>query len=281
MLGHRIVRHLGASREVVALLRAGGRPPRLARVLRGARVVETGRLDSTSIGELLDRHEPQVVINAAGLIKQRPLSCDPVAMIEANALLPHRLAACCRERAIRLIHISSDCVFAGTRGHYREDDETDAQDLYGRTKALGEPAGEHCLTLRTSIIGPEIDSAFGLLEWFRTRAGQTAIGFRRVIFPGLPTIRIGMLIGTIIDRFPGLSGLYHVGADPIAKHDLLGLINQRYRLNVAIAASDTPVSDRSLDCGLFRTATGFTAESWTALVDLMAADEEAERQGES
>jgi dTDP-4-dehydrorhamnose reductase len=278
MLGHRIVRHLASSRAVIALLRAGPRSVRLVRVLRDARVVETGALDSRTIGALLDRHAPRALVNAAGLIKQRPASADPITMIETNALLPHRLAAECGSRGIRFLHVSSDCVFGGARGHYREDDPTDAQDLYGRTKALGEPTGERCLTLRTSIIGPEIDGAFGLLEWFRTRAGQTAPGYRRVIFPGLPTIRLAMLIESVIDRFTSLSGLYHVGAEPIAKHDLLQLINQRYQLNVTIEPADTPVSDRSLDCSRFRTATGFLAEPWPILVDMMAADEEAERR---
>jgi dTDP-4-dehydrorhamnose reductase len=275
MLGHRVVRHFSASREVIAVVRPGPRPRELQQILARARM-ETQALDGAApIAALLDHHRPAVVINAAGLIKQRPTGADPVAMIEANSLLPHRLASACRQRGIRLLHISSDCVFAGTRGRYREEDVTDADDLYGRTKALGEPREAGCLTLRTSMIGPEIGTAFGLLEWFRTRAGKTAAGYRRVIFPGLPTIRLAMLLRTIVDEFPALHGLYHVGAAPIAKHDLLQRINDRYRLGVTITPADDPVSDRSLDCTRFRDATGFVAEPWADLVDLMALDEEA------
>ena len=279
MLGHRIVRHLARSRDVVALLRAGVRPPRLRTLLGEARVVESGSLDADTIAELLDRYAPSAVINAAGLIKQRLASIDPIAMIEANALLPHRLAAECRRRSVRLIHVSSDCVFSGLRGNYREDDATDAPDIYGRTKALGEPVCDGCLTLRTSIIGPEVGTSYGLLEWFRSRQRQRADGYRRVIFPGLPTIGLAMLLETLIDRFPCLNGLYHVGAVPIAKHDLLHLINDRYALNVDIVPVDQPVSDRSLDCSRFRDATGLVPEAWPALVDLMARDEEDERDG--
>jgi dTDP-4-dehydrorhamnose reductase len=279
MLGHRIVHHLSRSRDVVSVMRTGPRSDRLLKILGRSRIVEAGSLDAGEIAALLDRHAPHVVVNAAGLIKQRPNSSDPIAMMEANALLPRRLAAACRARDVRLIHVSSDCVFNGARGGYREDDPTDAQDLYGRTKALGEPVGEGCLTLRTSIIGPEVDSAFGLLEWFRSRRGQIASGYRRVIFPGLPTIRFAMVIETLIDRFPRLSGLYHVGAEPIAKHDLLHLINDRYRLGVTIDPVDEPASDRSLDCSHFRATTGFMPDEWPVLVDLMAADEEAELDG--
>jgi dTDP-4-dehydrorhamnose reductase len=281
MLGHRVVRHLSTTRDVIAVVRPGPRARHLQQILSTARLEVWAPDSDTGIAELLDRHEPSVVVNTAGLIKQRPGASDPIAMIEANALLPHRLAAACGRRDIRLIHVSSDCVFTGTRGRYREDDVTDAGDLYGRTKALGEPCAGRCLTLRTSIIGPEIGSSFGLLEWFRGRAGQAASGYRRVIFPGLPTVRFAMLLQTLIDRFPALSGLYHVGAEPISKHDLLSLINARYRLNVSLTPADEPVSDRSLDCSRFRTATGFVAEPWPELVDLMASDEESERAAAS
>lgn len=280
MLGHRVARHFARSRDTVALLRKGNRPPRLVRALAGARVVETGPLDGDAIAALLDHYRPELVINAAGLIKQRPEASDPVAMIEANALLPHRLAAHCSTRAVRLIHVSSDCVFNGYRGHYREEDPTDASDLYGRTKRLGEPTGRGVLTMRTSIIGPEIGTAYGLLEWFRARQRTTANGYRRVIFPGLPTIRVAMLLETVADRFPLLDGLYHVGAEPIAKHDLLSLINDRYGFQITLRPVDEPASDRSLDCSRFRLATGFVAESWPELVDLMASNEEDERKPE-
>jgi dTDP-4-dehydrorhamnose reductase len=275
MLGHRLVRYLSPRRQVIAVMRPGPRPERLLRLLEPAWRVES-ELGSTEIRSLLERFSPRVVVNAAGLIKQRPLGSDTLAMIEANAVLPHRLAVECRTRGVRLIHVSSDCVFNGSRGNYSEDDLTDAVDLYGRSKALGEPIGESCLTLRTSIIGPEIGTAFGLLEWFRSRAGQTADGYRRVIFPGLPTIRLAGLVEMLIDRFPDLSGLFHVGAAPISKHDLLEGINDRYGLRVAIRPVDTPVSDRSLNCSRFRRATGFVAEPWPQLIDMMAGDEENE-----
>jgi dTDP-4-dehydrorhamnose reductase len=276
MVGHRLVRHFAADREVIAVLRPGGRPGRLDRVLAPATQEISPSLTSTDIGRLLDRHQPQVVLNAAGLIKQRPAARDEAAMMEANCALPTRLAAACAARGIRLVHVSSDCVFSGTRGRYREDDVPDASDTYGRSKAMGEPVGPGCLSLRTSVIGPEIGSAFGLLEWFRSRRGQQADGYKRVIFPGLPTIAVAEIMEMVIDRFPDLSGLFHVGADPISKYDLLDLINQRYALGVTLRAVDHPVSDRSLDCSRFAAATGYRAEPWPVLIDRMALDEEAE-----
>jgi dTDP-4-dehydrorhamnose reductase len=279
MVGHRLVRHFSRDRAVIAVMRPGPRPERLDRVLARATRATSTALSSDDIAQLLDRYRPQAVLNAAGLIKQRPAAADNVAMIEANASLPHRLAAACVARGIRLIHISSDCVFSGARGGYCESDLPDAIDMYGRSKALGEPDAAGCLSLRTSVIGPEIGSAFGLLEWFRTREGLAASGYRKVIFPGLPTIKVAQILEDVLDRFPALSGLYHVGAEPISKHDLLHLINRRYDLRVTLRPVDEPVSDRSLDYSRFSSATGYRSDPWPSLVDRMAADEELELAG--
>lgn len=279
MLGHRLVRYFAPARRVVAVKRPGPRPERLHRVLARAEVVDVDAFDPAAIDALLDRYAPGVVVNAAGLIKQRPGAADAVAMVEANALLPHRLAAACVPRGIRLIHVSSDCVFSGRRGNYRETDVTDADDLYGRSKALGEPVGEGCLSVRTSIIGPEIGSAFGLLEWFRTRRGGSADGFARVIFPGLPTIEVARIIDSIIDAHPALSGLYHLGATPISKYELLELINRRMNLGVTLRRVEQPLSDRSLDYSRFAAATGYSPAPWPELIDRLATDEEAELAG--
>lgn len=276
MLGHRLVRHFAKQQRVAAVLRPGTRPERLHRVLSDAHVIQIPELNAGAVERLLDDVGPQVVINAAGLIKQRPNASDAVAMIEANAVLPHRLAAACRSRRIRLIHVSSDCVFSGQRGNYAETDVTDADDLYGRSKALGEPTGDGCLSLRTSIIGPEIGSAFGLLEWFRTRRGTTADGFAGVIFPGLPTIEVARVIDKVIHQHPALSGLYHLGATPISKHELLDLINRRLDLRVTLRRVEHPKSDRSLDYSKFVAATGYAPVSWPELIDRMARDEEEE-----
>src|SRR6266545_1649206 len=279
MVGHRLVRHFSRDRHVVAAMRPGPRPERLDRVLARATRATSATLSSDDIAQLLDRHRPQAVLNAAGLIKQRPAAADNVAMIEANAALPHRLAAACAARGIRLIHISSDCVFSGGRGGYCESDVPDATDMYGRSKALGEPDAPGCLSLRTSVIGPEIGSAFGLVEWFRSRQGLTANGYRKVIFPGLPTIKVAAIIEDVLDRFPTLTGLYHVGAEPISKLDLLDLINRRYDLRVTLRPADEPVSDRSLDYSRFSRATGYRPDPWPSLVEMMAADEELELAG--
>lgn len=274
MLGHQLVRRLAARRRVIALARRFPDPQLQSSPLKENVVTVPGAASSATVAGLLRAHGARHVINAAGIIKQRPEAADAVTMIRINALLPHELAAVCREAGASLVHISTDCVFHGSKGLYGEDDPIDAQDLYGRTKALGEVTGPGCLTLRMSMIGPELTSRYGLLEWLRSSGGGAVQGYRRVMFSGLPTVRVARVIEDLLDRYPMLSGVYHVAADRISKLDLLRLINNRYRLRVHIAPADEPVLDRSLNGQRFRDLTGFRPEPWDALVDEMARAEE-------
>lgn len=213
---------------------------------------------------------PDVVINCVGLVKQMAAADDPLAAIPINALLPHRLARLCEVAGARLIHVSTDCVFAGTRGMYREDDPADAQDLYGRSKLLGEVRYPHAITLRTSIIGLELGSAHGLVGWFLSQVGPVR-GFTRAVFSGLPTVELASIIRDYVLPDEMLNGLYHVAAAPIAKHELLTLIAREYRKSTEIVPDDTVIIDRSLDGRRFATATGYTSPSWEELVRRMHA----------
>jgi dTDP-4-dehydrorhamnose reductase len=238
-----------------------------ARTLTGVDVARPGVLD-----ELLARVRPDVVVNCIGIVKQLAEAKDPVTSITINALHPHLLARACAARGSRLIHISTDCVFDGARGGYREDELTNATDLYGRTKALGEVTAPGCLTLRTSIIGRELSGTSGLVEWFLSRRGSTADGYSRALFSGLTTAELSRVILQVIDAHPALEGLYHVSAAPIDKYALLTLLDRAFGTGVTITPRDTPVIDRSLDSARFRRATGIVPPAWDAMVDAMAAD---------
>ena len=204
-----------------------------------------------SLARLLAQVRPQVVINCVGLVKQLAEADDPLQAIPINSLLPHRLARLCELVGARLVHISTDCVFAGTRGLYRETDPADAQDLYGRSKHLGEVDRPHAVTLRTSIIGHELAGAHGLVGWFLAQSG-TVRGFTRAVFSGLPTVELARVIRDHVLPHPELHGLHHVSAAPISKHDLLCLVAQVYGKAITITADEQLVIDRSLDSTRFR-----------------------------
>jgi dTDP-4-dehydrorhamnose reductase len=214
------------------------------------------------------RTRPDVVVNCIGLIKQLEDAEDPFQAISINSLLPHRLARLCELSGARLVHIGTDCVFAGDRGEYRESDSSDAKDLYGRSKFLGEVDYPHTITLRTSMIGHELQSAHGLVDWFLAQQ-ERCNGFTKAIFSGLPTVTLAQIVRDIVIPRTDLHGVYHVAAQPISKYDLLKLVAEVYGKQIEIAPSDKLVVDRSLNAERFRDATGYVPASWPELIELM------------
>jgi dTDP-4-dehydrorhamnose reductase len=216
---------------------------------------------------------PDLVINCIGLTKHHSQSLEPLLATPINTLLPHRLANICRAVGARFIHVSTDCVFSGSKGNYVEDDAADADDVYGKSKFLGEISAPHAVTLRTSTIGHELQSAYGLLEWFLAQKGQCK-GFRRAIFSGLPNVTFAQVVRDVVIPRAELSGIFHVGAEPISKYDLLNLIARIYGKSIEIHSDDSFVIDRSLNLGRFRGATGYVAPDWPELINLMHRDQQ-------
>jgi len=216
--------------------------------------------------------KPDVVINCIGIIKQKAEAYDKVYALTINAILPHKLKNLCQVAGARLIQMSTDCVFSGRRGMYTEDDESDATDLYGRSKFLGEVTGDGCLTIRTSLIGRELSTSYGLVEWFLSSVGQTVKGYTNAIFSGFPTLVLAEIMANIIENLPSLSGVWQVSSDPISKYELLRLIRAAYNLDIEIEPYGAFRADRSLDSARFRAATGFSPASWSEMVQRMAED---------
>jgi dTDP-4-dehydrorhamnose reductase len=228
--------------------------------------VDVENLDSLT--GLFVKARPDVVINCIGLVKQLAAIDDPLAVIPVNALLPHRLARLCDVAGARLVHISTDCVFSGVKGMYTEADVSDAKDLYGRSKYMGEVNYPHAITLRTSIIGHELSGSQSLVGWFLAQQ-EGVRGFRRAIFSGLPTVELALVIRDYVIPRPELHGLYHVSAKVINKYELLRLVANVYGKSVEIHPDDQMVIDRSLDSTLFCQATDYQPKEWSELIQLM------------
>jgi len=215
---------------------------------------------------LLDECIPDVVVNCVAPPKQSFAELGKA--LAVFAMFPQRLAHLCRLRRARLVHISSDGVFSGARGAYTEDDCPDPADVYGTVKYLGEPAGDHTVTLRTSMLGHELGTRHALLEWFLAQQGSCR-GFTRAIFSGLPTVVLGQIIRDLILPNLKLSGVYHVAAAPISKFALLELVAAEYGKAITLTADESVVLDRSLVAEKFRAATGYTAPPWPELLRVM------------
>jgi dTDP-4-dehydrorhamnose reductase len=264
MLGHVMVKVLAASPtlQVTAVVRsAAGPQPEGVRLC-----THVDAMDLDALAAALETSRPDVVVNCIGVVKQRSDANDPLAVLPINALFPHRLARLCALAGARLIHFSTDCVFSGARGAYRESDTPDATDLYGRSKLLGEVSEQpHALTLRVSIIGPELRGAQGLLGWFLSQRGPVH-GFRHAIFSGLTTLELSRVVRDRLVGLPKLHGLYHLSAEPISKLELLRLTARIYDHPVEIEPKDRPAIDRSLDSERLRKILGYRPPSWPEML---------------
>jgi dTDP-4-dehydrorhamnose reductase len=277
MLGHKLVQRLaGRDLSVFGTMRSSCLPDTSAarvalsaahKILHEVDVLQDGPLQAA-----IETTDPDVVVNAVGVIKQIDVAKDPVTSISTNALLPHRTAAFCRKRGTRLIQFSTDCVFAGRCGPYAENAPTDAEDLYGRSKLLGEVSGPGCLTIRSSIVGRELRGRSSLVEWFLSQRGGRVAGFTGALYTGLTTNVMSGLVGKLIMDHPEVEGVWHVASEPISKYELLQFVNSRYKLGITLEREDKFLCDRRLNGTAFRERTGFIAPSWDAMIAEMRDD---------
>tara|TARA_B110000037_G_C17053707_1_gene478855 strand:+ start:337 stop:1209 length:873 start_codon:yes stop_codon:yes gene_type:complete len=228
-------------------------------------------LDDNALADVLIEYRPNVVINCAGLTKHRPNSESPLLVLPINSLFPHKLVKLSSLVGARVIHISTDCVFSGSKGSYSEHDHPDALELYGISKSLGEVDYSNAITIRTSTLGHEKECTTGLLEWFLHQTSSCK-GFEKTIFSGLPTVTLAEIIRDYVLIDEKLTGLYHISAEPIDKLSLLRLIAHTYDKTIRIVADDSLVIDRSLSAKKFYLATGYTAPPWDVLVRNMHED---------
>ena len=276
MLGHKLLQSLRDRLPDVTGTIQGTRDDTFYRGIelfrKGMLIERFDALNQLTLRRTLEEIRPAVVVNCVGIIKQRHEANFPIPNIMLNALLPHLIAEYLAAWNGRVIHFSTDCVFSGRRGQYTEDDPSDAEDLYGKTKYLGEVAAPNALTLRTSIIGRELRHFQSLLEWFLGQRGKTVRGFTRHFYSGVTTNHLAELVAALIEHHPQMNGLYQVASQTISKHDLLCLIRDAYGFDVEIVPDGDPFCDRSLIGTRFAAVTGFECPSWPELVVQLAND---------
>ena len=270
MLGNAAIRVMCENQhlEVLGTIRSNNIPQIFSTETAKKIITGVDVTNQDSLVKLFADLRPDVVINCIGLVKQLAEVDDPLIALPINAMLPHQLANLCGLAGARLVHISTDCVFSGTKGNYKETETSDATDLYGKSKYLGEVSYPHTITLRTSIIGHELQSAHGLIGWFLSQ-NQQCKGYKKAIFSGLPTVALARIIRDIVIPNPDLSGVYHVATEPISKYDLLSLVADIYGKAIEIVPDVQLVINRSLNAEKFKQATGYTAPKWPELIKLM------------
>jgi dTDP-4-dehydrorhamnose reductase len=271
MLGHALLESWRAKHEVWVTLRQG--PSAYARwgaLFEGRALFDVDVRRLQSVVDAVASVGPEAVVNAVGIVKQRPTAKEAIPSLEVNALFPHRLAQVCAAAGARMVHLSTDCVFSGLKGGYIETDRPDGGDLYGRSKLLGEVREQHCLTLRTSIIGLELGHKGSLIEWFLAQRGPIK-GYRRAIYTGLTTREMARAIEHFLTQQPKLCGLWHLSSSAIDKYDLLTRLSLLLgRADIQIEPDDEFTCDRSLDSRALQAKTSYRVPGWDAMLEELA-----------
>lgn len=229
MLGRYVVQHLRERKYSVLGLNRGH--------------IDATVVDNANIDFYLQAAD--VVVNCAGVIKPRISSTGPTNTLLINSVFPHVLADYCEAYDKRLIHITTDCVFSGAKGKYKENDFHDAADLYGRSKSLGEP--ENCTTIRTSIIGEEKENQRSLIEWIKSQKGKPCNGFSTHWWNGITCLQYAKVIEKMIELNMFWEGVRHIHSPvDINKFYLLECINKIYDLGITVHELQPPECDRTL-----------------------------------
>lgn len=222
--------------------------------------------DFKNVETILNQLKPDVILNCIGITLRKKEINDLMACIDINSLFPHKLKAWVQNNGAHLIHFSTDCVFNGKNDFYNELSSPSANDTYGKTKYLGEVIGEHCLTIRGSMIGRELYGKSELLEWALSQSGKTILGYKNVSYSGVTTSTMADLIEKIILSGTLLTGLWHVSSMPISKFDLLVKINNAFNLKMKINEESDHCSKKNLNSDKIKKQLGFVCPSWDEMI---------------
>ena len=273
MLGHKAVQVLRKKYEVYATIRNDFSSVENLGIFEKANTFSNVDIENQDVlKNIIVDLQPEIILNAVGIIKQLESSKNVIKTLTVNSIFPHQLAEFAAAIGAKVMTISTDCVFRGDKGNYKEEDISDATDVYGKSKNLGELYGENCLTLRTSIIGREIGTAHSLVEWFLSNRGGQVKGFTNAIYSGFPTVVLMEIISSLITDHPHLHGLYHVASRPINKYELIKLINEKFDAGIKIEPFADFYMDRSLNSEKFEDTTGFVSPAWETMIEQMASD---------
>ena len=276
MLGHKLCQCLSEHEIIGTVKKDTGFYDKYHHIFKNVRLIGgVDVLDNEKLEQTIRNVAPDVIINCIGIVKQLKEANNAFLSIAINSLLPHKLAILCADIGTRLITISTDCVFDGNRGGYRENDFSDARDLYGKSKFLGETASEEtaAVTLRTSFIGRELMTpTHGLIEWFLAQQNKTVRGFEKAVYSGFTSIELARIIALIIKNYPDICGVYQVASKPITKYNLLHLVKEIFELDVNITSDKDFCCNLSLNMDRFTQTTGYIAPSWEEMIHMMYKD---------
>lgn len=276
LIGHKLLQELSTCCEVFGTLhkpknRYGNLP-----MFSGQNVIANIDISDFEILKgVLYTSNPDCILNCVGITKRKTELNDISKALIVNSLFPHQLANWARINHKRVIHFSTDCVFDGKIGSYNEKSLTNAEDIYGRTKALGEIYYKHTLTIRSSFIGQELFGKTELLEWFLAQEGKQIRGYTDTFYSGVSTLFMARTIKNLILKFPNLSGIYNLAIDnPISKYELLCLAKEAFNLNIDIVPETGHVHSPTLNASKLKRKTKLIVPEWNEMMNEMSLQKE-------
>tara|TARA_B100000965_G_scaffold83037_1_gene66774 strand:+ start:606 stop:1478 length:873 start_codon:yes stop_codon:yes gene_type:complete len=263
MIGHKIAQVLAINNEVTGTSRKEISSSDLG--IKRATILNKDFIIDKSLDFISDIM-PDVIINCVGITTRRINESNTNHLSLINSDLPKLINDWSMNNSIKMIHMSTDCVFSGKSGNYLDDDIPDAEDIYGYSKSIGEINNNKTLTLRSSMIGREIYNHTELFEWLIKNKNGKIEGYDNVIYSGITTIRMAKIIDFILKENLNLSGIYNISSIPISKYDLLKLLINSFDLKIDISKTAQIKSNKVLISKKFTEITGIKSPNWTDLI---------------
>jgi dTDP-4-dehydrorhamnose reductase len=268
LIGHKLLQELSMDFEVFGTLHKSKDSYGNISLFSGHNIIDNVNVAEFEVLKgILYAVNPDIILNCVGITKRKDEINDSFTALTINSVFPHQLANWAKNKGKRIIHFSTDCVFDGKVGNYDETSLTTAEDIYGRTKALGEIRYDHTLTIRSSFIGQELFGKTELLEWFLSQKGKQIKGFKNTLYSGVSTIFMARAVIKIIINYPNLSGLYNLAPEKaISKYDLICIAREAYDINVDIISDEEHVHLPTLDGSKLRNEICLTIPSWQEMM---------------
>ena len=272
LIGHKLLQKLSIDFDVYATLHRSKENYGLMPLFSGQNIIdEVDVSDFENVSAILHYVNPNVILNCIGITPRKDEINNLYKVIKINSLFPHQLANWAKVNNKRVIHFSTDCVFNGSTGNYTENSLTTAEDVYGRTKALGEINYSHTLTIRSSFIGQELFGKTELLDWFLNQEGKRINGFTNTLYSGVSTNFMTHIVKTIILNAPKLSGLYQLAPEkPISKYELLCIAKRAFEVNIEIIPENKQVHTPTLNGSKLKDKIKIKVPSWKEMMNDLA-----------
>ena len=223
-------------------------------------------LNFKKLEKLISKTKPTHIINCIGITKFNNSYNNKKLTVYLNSKMPLYLANYCKLNKIFLLHISTDCVFSGKKGNYLDNSFKDTKDLYGLSKKKGEVKNEFASTIRTSFIGPELNTKKSLLSWFLSEK-KIVKGYTKAFFSGLTSLELCKIIYNYFIKNNLLKNkIINVGSRRISKYVLLTKIRRVFKKKIEISKHENFIIDRSLNSKKFRKITGYKLIKWDKML---------------